>query len=192
MSREQSKSAKRRFNDGKFHNQYFVGYGIDIGAGNDSLAQYLHVFRGITKIDSWDKPQGDAQTLPGVQDNTYDFVHSSHCLEHMNNPQAALENWIRVTKSGGHIVITVPEENLYEHGKWPSRFNGDHKFSFSIHRTSYGMPSSIFVMKMLMKLDNINIKKIELIDDFFNPSDLSDQTRTVTTECCIEIILQKK
>jgi hypothetical protein len=43
-----------------------------------------------------------------------------------------------------------------------------------------------------MKLDNINIKKIELIDDFFNPSDLSDQTRTVTTECCIEIILQKK
>ena len=110
----------------------------------------------------------------------------------MNNPQVALETWIRVTKPGGHLIITIPEENLYEHGKWPSRFNGDHKYSFSIHRTSYNMPSSIFVMKMLTRLYNINIKKIELIDDFFNPNDTGDQTRTVTTECSIEIILQKK
>jgi SAM-dependent methyltransferase len=191
MSKEQSKSAKRRFNDGKFHNQYFVGRGIDIGAGGDSLAQYLHVFRGIQKIDSWDKPQGDAQYMNGVRDNTYDFVHSSHCLEHMVDPHTALLSWINITKPGGHLIITVPEESLYERNKWPSRFNGDHKHSFTIHKSVTKLPCSISLLTLLSKYDNIHIKRLELIDDFFDPTNPADQTRSVTTECSIEIILQK-
>ena len=49
---EQSKSAKRRYDDGQFHSKYFVGRGIDIGAGKDSLFLHMNVFRGMTKIDS--------------------------------------------------------------------------------------------------------------------------------------------
>ena len=191
MSKEQSKSAKRRFNDGKFHNQYFVGRGVDIGAGGDSLAQYLHVFRGIQKIDSWDKPQGDAQYMNGIVDDAYDFVHSSHCLEHMVDPYTALLNWIRITKPGGHLVITVPEESLYERNKWPSRFNGDHKHSFTIHKSVNKLPSNISLLTLLSKYGNIHIKRLELVDDFFDPFNPADQTRSVTTECSIEIILQK-
>lgn len=191
MSKEQSKSAKRRFNDGKFHNQYFVGRGIDIGAGGDSLAQYLHVFRGIQKIDSWDKQHGDAQYMNGIKDNTYDFVHSSHCLEHMVDPYTALHNWISITKPGGHLIITVPEETLYEHDKWPSRFNGDHKHSFTIHHSKNNLPANISLLTLLSKYNNIHIKRLELIDDFFDPTNPADQTRSVTTECSIEIILQK-
>lgn len=191
MAREQSKSAKRRFNDGNFHSKYFVGHGVDIGAGPDSLEQLAFVFRGITKVDSWDLPQGDAQLMGSVSDDTYDFVHSSHCLEHMVDPHTALRNWIRITKPGGYLILTVPEEGLYEHYKWPSRFNGDHKWSFSIGRSKTKMPKATSVMELLQRLTNIEIQRIVLVDDFFNPDDSSDQTRTITTECSIEIILKK-
>lgn len=191
MAREQSKSAKRRFNNGKFHNQYFVGRGIDIGAGADSLGQYMHVFRGMTQVDAWDTPQGDAQYMKGISDNKYDFVHSSHCLEHMENPFIALSTWIRITKPGGYLIVTVPEEYLYEHGMWPSRFNGDHKWSFSIGKTKHNMTPHINVMEMLQGYHNIDVHKIELIDDFFDSTIPSDQTRSVTTECSIEFIIKK-
>mgnify|MGYP000444849738 CR=1 FL=1 len=50
---EQSKSTKRRFNDGHFHNKYFVGHGIDIGAGPDTLNRYKHIFhKGNDRVDS--------------------------------------------------------------------------------------------------------------------------------------------
>ena len=191
MAKEQSKSAKRRFNDGNFHSKYFVGRGVDIGAGPDSLEKLAYVFRGITKVDSWDLPQGDAQLMESVKDDTYDFVHSSHCLEHMVDPHTALRNWIRITKPGGYLVITIPEEDLYEHLKWPSRFNGDHKWSFSIGKSKGSMPKATSVMELLMRLSNIEVQRIVLVDDFFNPNDASDQTRTITTECSIEIILKK-
>ena len=191
MAKEQSKSAKRRFNDGNFHSKYFVGRGVDIGAGPDSLEKLAYVFRGITKVDSWDMPQGDAQLMESVRDDTYDFVHSSHCLEHMVDPHTALRNWIRITKPGGYLVITVPEEDLYEHFKWPSRFNGDHKWSFSIGKSKVSMPKATSVMELLMRLPNIEVQRIVLVDDFYNPNDESDQTRSITTECSIEIILKK-
>lgn len=191
MSREQSKSAKRRFRDGQFHSKYFVGLGVDIGAGKDSVGLYTKVFRGIKKIDSWDVQQGDAQYMKGIADNSYDFVHSSHCLEHMRDPSVALANWIRITKPGGYLIITVPEERLYEHGKWPSRFNGDHKHSFSIHRSKYRMPKASCVMALLLTFTNIQVQKIELIDEFFDDSDAQDQTRLPNVECSIEFILKK-
>lgn len=164
---------------------------MDIGAGPDSLEKLAYVFRGITKVDSWDMPQGDAQLMESVRDDTYDFVHSSHCLEHMVDPHTALRNWIRITKPGGYLVITVPEEDLYEHLKWPSRFNGDHKWSFSIGKSKGNMPKATSVMELLMRLPNIEVQRIVLVDDFFNPNDASDQTRSITTECSIEIILKK-
>ena len=152
----------------------------------------MHVFRGMTQVDPWRlHPQGDAQYMEGISDNTYDFVHSSHCLEHMEDPFVAMSNWIRITKPGGYLIITVPEEYLYEHGMWPSRFNSDHKWSFSIGGSKHSMAQHIDVMIMLQGHQDISVQKIELIDDFFDPTITSDQTRSVTTECSIEFIIKK-
>ncbi|MBF0461497.1 MAG: methyltransferase domain-containing protein, partial [Magnetococcales bacterium] len=93
---EQSKAAKRRFNDGSFHNRWFVGHGIDIGGKPDPLAQHTNIFRGIDSVRIWDLQDGDAQLMAGVADEAYDFVHSSHCLEHMRDVDEALHNWIRI------------------------------------------------------------------------------------------------
>lgn len=193
MGREQSKSAKRRFDDGNFHNKYFVGYGIDIGAGKDSLSQYSKVFRSIKKVDSWDVPQGDAQLMASISDNTYDFVHSSHCLEHMEDPHVALTNWIRILKPGGHLIVTIPDACLYERNRWPSRFNGDHKWRFTTDN-SFNGERVINVMLFLStrKIPFVfNVKKIELIEDFFDIDIEGDQTRLPNTECAIEFIIEK-
>lgn len=108
--------------------RYLHGRGIDIGCGND----LLEVSNGT--VDRWDKEQGDAKKMDGIAPNTYDFVYSSHCLEHLEDPHGAIERWIEILKVGGFMYIVVPDYDLYEHCQWPSRFNGDHKWSFSLWR----------------------------------------------------------
>lgn len=126
--KETSKSFSKRLSLGHF-DKYLKGHGIDIGAGSDPLV----INNG--SVRSWDLVDGDGTFLDGVADSSFDFVYSSHCLEHLQHPFLALENWSRVLKSGGYLYIVVPDYTLYEKEKWPSKFNKDHKYSFSLSIT---------------------------------------------------------
>lgn len=172
---------------------YFVGKGIDVGGGHDGLEKYASLL-GFDSCKNWDWPDGDAQYLATVADGVYDFLHSSHCLEHMVDPGVALSNWVRVVRGGGYLVITVPDEELYEHLHWPSRFNSDHKWSFTIFRGTPQLPRSINVFDLLVPLwKEVEIIKVERIEAGFR-YDLGDvdQTAIATAECAIEIVLRKK
>jgi SAM-dependent methyltransferase len=114
-------SIQRRVQDSRFATRYFVGAGIDVGGGPDSLALFGEMFPLIRRVFIYDQQQGDAQFLANVADNAFDFLYSSHCLEHVRDPEEALGNWIRVVRPGGHLVISVPDEDLYEQGQWPRR-----------------------------------------------------------------------
>jgi predicted SAM-dependent methyltransferase len=128
MSNETKKSFAHRFSRGDFE-MWFNGRGLDVGAGNDPLAApYAHV-------EAFDLQQGDAQFLKKIKDSRYDFVYSSHSLEHMRDLRVAIRNWCRVLKPGGILYIVVPDWDLYEHGIWPSTKNSDHKHSFSLRVT---------------------------------------------------------
>lgn len=187
------KAVNRRLQDSRFSRNYFVGNGIDIGAGDDGLYKYAELFPLITNIRSWDLPDGDAQYLASIDDNQYDFAVSSHCLEHMTEPHIALANWIRVIKSGGYLIITVPDEDLYEQQLWPSRYNYDHKHSFTIKKYISWCPKSINIIDLLSKFsDQILVHKIELLDNFYlTKVGNIDQTRHYASECAIEIVLKK-
>lgn len=194
---ETSKACKRRFSDGAFHSRYFVGNGIDIGGGPDPLGGYIGIFPLMLSCRRWDREDGDAQYMTGVEDDTYDFVHSSHCLEHMVDPLIALKNWLRILKPGGHLIITVPDEDMYERGEWPSARNPDHKHSFTLARDST-MPASIFVPDLLDRLWSVadfQVERIQAVRDFYRPEitpeQFFDQTMTPNAECAIEIILLK-
>ena len=192
---EQSKAAKRRYNDGAFHSRYFVGNGIDIGGAPDPLAQYSEMFLGMEEVQIWDIGNGDAQYMKGVPNDHFDFVHSSHCLEHMVDVNIALENWIRILKPGGYLIITVPDEDLYEHCQWPSRFNSDHKWSFTLGEPTPTLPKSINVLDLARKFSEVlKLERLVLQKDFFREmiDDEIDQTLTPVAECAIEIIWFKR
>lgn len=193
MAQEQSKAAKRRYNDGNFHAKYFRGDGIDIGAGNDGLNNIIHAFPGIQSVRNWDVVDGDGQYLESIENNSYDFLHSSHSLEHMVDWKVALDNWIRVVIPRGYLIITVPEEVMYEKDRWPSRFNPDHKWSFTV-RAESRMPKTVNVLDLAKYVNGkATVEKIELINQFYhiNFPETTDQTMLPNIECCIEIILRK-
>ena len=68
--------------------QFCQGKGLDVGAGKWPLP-------GAQPVEL--KDGGDAMDLP---DGSFDFVFSSHCLEHLVNPIAAIEHWKKRTWPG--------------------------------------------------------------------------------------------
>ena len=190
---ETSKAVIRRFNDIRFVTQYFRGQGIDIGAGNDPLSRYSQQFPLMTTLKAWDLQDGDAEYMAGVEDHTYDFVVSSHCLEHMRDPYQAFDNWLRITRAGGYLIITVPDEDMYEQGQWPSTYNSDHKTTWTILKTASWSPVSINLLEFLYQYkDQIEVVKIEQMDTaFIRGVERFDQTYQHIAESCIEFIVRK-
>jgi SAM-dependent methyltransferase len=196
---ETSKSIFHKIKDSRYATRYLVGDGIDIGAGPDSLAIYSDFFPLMKSCRAWDKPDGDAEFMQSIESSTYDFVHSSHCLEHMRNAQNALENWVRILKPGGYLICIVPDEDLYEQGVFPSTFNDDHKHTFTIFKKKSWTEHSINVFDLLSSLRHeIEVRKIELLDATYR-YDLNkrlnqkryDQTATPIGECAIEFVIRK-
>lgn len=123
---ETRKAHARRVKEG-FFDRYLLGSGIDIGVG-----RVEHAGDGEDKVTpecrGWDKDDGDATFMAGVQNATYDWVHASHVLEHISNPWKALRNWFRILKPGGCLALLLPHRDLYEQRKeLPSLWNQDHK-----------------------------------------------------------------
>jgi SAM-dependent methyltransferase len=190
-------SIVRRLRDPNFMSRYFVGHGIDIGAkGNNSLGYFMEFFPLIKSVQDWDIRDGDAQHMHDVSDGRYDFVHSSHCLEHIRDPFEALISWWRILKPGGHLVVLVPDEDMYEQGVWPSSFNGDHKRSFTTYKKDSWCVCSTNVIHLLMWLadrnDNLDIIKIERLTATFRCDvGRQDQSGSSIGEPAIEFIVRK-
>lgn len=76
------------------------GNGLDVGAGR-------WPFPGATPIDL--ENGGDAMGLPSGE---YDYIVSSHCLEHLANPVAALEHWKTRLRRGGVLCLYLPHPSM--------------------------------------------------------------------------------
>jgi SAM-dependent methyltransferase len=192
--KECSKSIPRRLRDAAFATNYFRGIGIDIGGKPDPLSQYGELFPLVESIKTWDWEDGDAQLMAGVADDTLDFVHSSHCLEHLVDPVQGLRNWLRILRPCGHLIVTVPDEDLYEQGVFPSTFNRDHKWTFTIQKPASWSERSINVFDLLRELGaDAEILKVELLHATYRYAlPRYDQTLTPIAECGIEIVVRKR
>lgn len=157
---ESLKTRKKR--NKEFFKNYLSGRVIDIGAGKDPVT---------IDAERFDIEDGDANYITKYrQAESYDCVHSSHCLEHMFNPQNALQEWWILVKPGGYLVVVVPEEDLYEQGVWPSMFNDDHKCTFRFNKKTAWSPVSYDVEALVSSLPGADIVSIELHDDFYDYS----------------------
>jgi hypothetical protein len=158
MGKETRKAFARRQREGYF-DRIFVGEGIDIGCGDDPVTpDCLH----------WDLGQGDAQELAGLEAERLDWVYSSHCLEHLRDPWRAVLRWWEVLKPGGCLLIVVPDEDLYEQGHWPSRFNPDHKWTFTLHKTHSWSPVSINLAELVATLPGHRVEWLRTLDSGYD------------------------
>ena len=192
--KECSKSIQRRLADSNFLRKYFVGSGLDIGGKPDPLLLYKELFPLVNNIRTWDWEDGDAQFLNDVGDEALNFVHSSHCLEHLVDPVEGIKNWFRVIQENGHLIITVPDEDLYEQREFPSTFNHDHKWTFTIYKNKSWSEKSLNILDILKNLGSAaEIVKIEQLSGSYRHNlPRYDQTLTPVGECGIEIIIRKR
>ena len=192
--KECSKSIARRLADVNFTNRYFVGTGLDIGGKPDPLMLYTELFARLDYVRTWDWEDGDAQFLASLADDSVDFVHSSHCLEHLRDPFEGLKNWLRVVRPNGHLIITVPDEDMYEQGHFPSTFNRDHKWTFTIYKEKSWSDRSVNILDLVKSLGaQIDVVKVEqLISTYRYNLPRYDQTLSPVAECGVEIIIRKR
>lgn len=161
-----SQAEARRKQEG-YYQKYFKGVGIDIGCGDDPL-----VPEAGSQVTQWDILDGDAQVMAGVDAESFDFVYSSHCLEHMREPLVAVQRWWELVAPGGYLIVVVPDEDLYEQCLWPSRFNTDHKSTWTIHKaagTSWS-PVSNNVSDVFSSLPGSQIVSVRLYDTGYDYS----------------------
>lgn len=76
------------------------GHGVDVGGGRWPLPGAI----------PWDRSDGNVATdLPLA---LLDYVFSSHCLEHLENPIAALEHWKTRLRPGGVLCLYLPHPSM--------------------------------------------------------------------------------
>jgi SAM-dependent methyltransferase len=150
------------------------------------------MFPGLTSVRNWDQADGDAMLMLGVADDSFDCVASSHCLEHLYDPYKALDNWVRICRPGGYLVIVVPDFAQYEQGFWPSRFNADHKWSFSISgRATHA--NHVILLNELALFSLVDVIKLELVErGYVYGVPAYDQSLSAACEPAIELILRKR
>lgn len=104
-----------------------IGSGLEVGPGerpfaNRNNAIFLEYF-----VDDYDALfpnakkdnfiSGKAEDIP-VPDDSYDFIVSSHCLEHCVDPIKVLKEFRRVLKSSGTILLILPHcERTFDFGR---------------------------------------------------------------------------
>jgi len=97
---------------------------IEVGAGNGQhlaltsldYEYYLETdIRDLMQISSKkiselasDRMQIDATYLSQIKDESFDLLISTCLIVHLEKPELALNNWLRVVKKGGELCIYVP------------------------------------------------------------------------------------
>ena len=133
-----------------FKNQFVGKSGIEVGGPSQVFSRrgVFPVYSLVERLDNcnfsgatiWEgairegntyrfahgKPAGqqyvvEATDMKGLPSNAYDFVLSSHMLEHTANPILALLEWKRLLKAGGVLVLLLPDK----------RYTFDHRRSIT-------------------------------------------------------------
>ena len=155
VGEESRKTWKQKLENG-FFDKYMSGNGLDIG-GTGYLSN-IHAILPTATIIDLGYPGYDGNTLP-FSDCTQDYAYSSHCLEHIHNYKQAIREWHRVVKVGGHIIIAVPHQWLYEKKEClPSRYNEDHKRFYTaasfLREIEESLAPNTFRVKSLVENDS--------------------------------------
>ena len=80
--------------------KFCQGKGVDVGAG-------LWPLPGALPVDAMRGP-GFGKAVYDFSDDSLDYVFSSHCLEHIDDWQRALAEWVGKLRPGGIMFLYLP------------------------------------------------------------------------------------
>ena len=156
---------------------------LDIGGAAGPVCDWAKV---------WDLSDGDAQTMIGAEPESWDVVFSSHCIEHLKDPTAALHTWWRLVKPGGLLIVLAPDEDLYEQHVWPSRFNGDHKATLTAGKDWSWSPVSHSFTEMIRGLPNHKLYSLRTVDYGYDYTKSNVDQTGGGAEASVELVLIKR
>jgi ADP-heptose:LPS heptosyltransferase/predicted SAM-dependent methyltransferase len=123
---------------------YTRGTGLDLGCGPWKAFPHFtgvdncHHAREFGWTTNPDIHVETCEDLSRFAGNSHDFVFSSHLLEHIENYQAALREWMRVIRPKGYLVLYVPDEDEYPKVGEPGA-NPDHKWNVNYDKVVEAM-----------------------------------------------------
>ncbi len=134
---------RRRLASADFYLRHFRGKsGIEIGGPSKIFRTVLPVYTSVAALDGvnfahqtvWEgsidesKPYHyykaragkqfirESTHLDGIPSNSYQFLISTNCLEHIANPLKELEEWLRVVEPNGLLLLILPKkESNFDH-----------------------------------------------------------------------------
>lgn len=102
--------------------KYCSGAGIDIASQGDPVVPWAWQIdlpeSQFAYYNSNNPPRGPIQlrgnavALP-VDSRSLDFVYSSHLLEDFTDWTPVLQEWVRVLKGGGRLIVLIPDRDLW-------------------------------------------------------------------------------
>ncbi len=131
-----------------FDDDFNNGHVLEIGGPSEVFSSIVPIYQKINMIDQinfsektlWQDEARIAETyvdphklgvsyiaegtdLNILTDDTYDGILASHCLEHIANPIKAILEWKRVVRSGGNMIIIVPnKKECFDHKRPDTTF----------------------------------------------------------------------
>jgi len=144
---------------------------VEIGASNKHRTQlfsrYCKQLVGIeyflerlrTDFDNAIYKQGDWQNLAGIlDDDNFDILVSSHCIEHVFDDLAAVNETYRILKPGGVAIFNTPNRKRLVR-RIIELFTGERKFPWREHVREYTKKDLVKLLER-SKFKNYKIEPI--------------------------------
>jgi Methyltransferase domain len=129
-----------------FASEVCKGEGFDIGYGKEEWK-----FPGAIGVDLAIDPTYNANYLPPL---TVDYIHSSHCLEHIPNWSESLLYWASKIRSGGTLFLYLPD---FSQKYWRTWSNKKHIHNLEPHLISeFLIECGLFKNIFVSGVDNYN------------------------------------
>lgn len=121
--------------------KYLQGRGIDVGCASHKITPDAIGIDGrqLEGVDCVTDDIYNISQIIGLQG--VDFLYSSHLIEHLRNPTAAIEDWAKLIKQGGYLILYLPDKRGYSNEGNPEHiFDWDyHSFMFYFTRAFCGV-----------------------------------------------------
>lgn len=92
---------------------YVQGHGLDLGCGAEKIHS-LAVGVNLPRPGEVADLHLDINAPLPMSNNKWNWVFSSHCLEHLHTPpETVLADWWRVIRPQGHLVLYLPHKEMY-------------------------------------------------------------------------------